>query len=353
MTRFDSHGLSVPRIELAPGYSISSIINGCWQLSAGHGGNLDSETDVFNRFSELVEAGFTTFDCADIYTGVESLLGRYIRKKNAHHAIQVHTKFVPDLSSLSSINHESVESIIDRSLSRLGLERLDLVQFHWWDYSIPAYLDVLGILDSLRQKGKIRLLGLTNFDCLRLEEIVSSGISISSLQLQYSVLDRRPEKGMTALCMKNEIGLLTYGVLAGGLLNDRWLGQAKPGGDNRSLQKYLLMVDEAGGWGRFQSLLECLRKVATVRETSISSIAVSYLAGKTGVVAVILGVGSNSRLSENLKLANLVLSDNDRAAIDEVLIEFPVPDGDVFKLERLVDGKHARNMKMNLNEEKS
>ena len=67
----------VPRVELRPGYSISRIINGCWQLTPDHGGGPNAEGEALSRFAELVEHGFTTFDCADIYEGTEEMLGKF------------------------------------------------------------------------------------------------------------------------------------------------------------------------------------------------------------------------------------------------------------------------------------
>jgi len=86
----------------------------------------------------FVEAGFTAFDCADIYTGVEELIGGFRREYPAlARQVRVHTKFVPDVDRLESTDSTAVEAIIDRSLKRLGQSRLDLVQFHWWDYAVP------------------------------------------------------------------------------------------------------------------------------------------------------------------------------------------------------------------------
>ena len=262
MRNLVGRGRPCPRVELVPGYSIATVINGCWQLSSDHGGNDLRGADLIRRFSELVGAGFTTFDCADIYTGVEELIGRFLKQHDSPDSLQVHTKFVPDLNDLGSLGRSGVESIIHRSLRRLGTERLDLVQFHWWDYGIPGYIETLGVLDSLRRSGKIRLLGLTNFDRRRVGEIVTAGIPVSSIQLQYSLLDRRPERGMAELCERHGITLLPYGVLGGGLLTDRHLGKASVGAKNRSQKKYLLMVDEAGGWSGMQQLLSALHDVA-------------------------------------------------------------------------------------------
>src|SRR5262245_41746904 len=146
----------------------------------------------------FVETGVTTFDCADIYTGVEALIGRWRRRRkgSAGADVQVHTKYVPDLDRLNTHSRADVSRGVERSLARLGVERLDLVQLHWWDYDIPGFVDVAGWLDELRRTGKIRHVGLTNFDRGRQAEIVAAGVPIVSHQVQYSVLDRRPANGL-------------------------------------------------------------------------------------------------------------------------------------------------------------
>ena len=136
--------MSIPRSELRPGYSISRLIEGGWQLAGGHG-NVD-KARALDDMARFVDAGLTTFDCADIYTGVEALIGEFIAGRRRLYGesatdIQVHTKYVPDLASLPTLTRDGVERAINRSLTRLGVERLDLVQFHWWDYDEPRYVD--------------------------------------------------------------------------------------------------------------------------------------------------------------------------------------------------------------------
>ena len=113
------------KYELPGGYRINRVINGCWQLSEGHSlsGALDMD-DVMRAFHMLVERGFTTFDCADIYTGAEDFIGRFVGELKAmggysHDCLQIHTKYVPDLDRLSTVRFEDTERIIDRSLRRL------------------------------------------------------------------------------------------------------------------------------------------------------------------------------------------------------------------------------------------
>jgi len=209
----------VESYELSPGYSISRVIRGGWQLAGGHGA-IDREHAVDDLIAAF-DAGVFTFDCADIYNGVEELYGamraRLLATRGARSAnrLRVHTKFVPDLSLLRTIERRDVETIIDRSLRRLKMERLDLVQFHWWDYAEPRWLDALRWLDDLRAKGKVRLIGGTNFDASHVRAIIEAGFPLASMQLQYSVLDRRPENGVSALCRAHGVELICYGSVAG------------------------------------------------------------------------------------------------------------------------------------------
>ncbi len=95
------------------------------------------------------DAGLTTFDCADIYTGVEALIGAFRARLSARRgakaarALKVHTKLLPDLDCLRRISKSYVEGIVDESVRRLGVEQLDLVQFHWWDYGVPGAVNAL------------------------------------------------------------------------------------------------------------------------------------------------------------------------------------------------------------------
>ena len=111
-----------------------------------------------------------------------------------------------------------------RSACRCGAwarDRLDLLQFHWWDYADNRYLDALKHLADLRDAGRIRHLALTNFDTERLAVIAEHGIRIVSNQVQYSLVDRRPDARMAAWCREHDVTLLAYGTLLGGLLSER------------------------------------------------------------------------------------------------------------------------------------
>ncbi|KAK1899038.1 putative oxidoreductase chloroplastic [Dissostichus eleginoides] len=170
---------------------------------------------------------------------------------NSTPGLQSLTKYVPRPGPM---DRKVVLKALQRSMARMHVDSLDCVQFHWWDYRDKRYLDALGHLSDLQQEGLIRELSLTNFDTQRLEEITSRGIHISSNQVQYSLIDQRPAARMEQFCVANNILLLTYGTLAGGLLSERYLGKTEPNSRaelyTASLSKYKKMID-SGGAGAF------------------------------------------------------------------------------------------------------
>ena len=327
----------------------SALIRGGWQLTPGHLVN----GQVANGLAPILDAvshGFRVFDCADIYTGVEDLLGQaraWAHDRNT--AIRVHTKFVPDRDRLKDIGYQETARIIERSLTRLRTDRLDLVQFHWWDNGVPRHLEVLDHLFRLKAAGKIAAIGLTNFDTEQLQEIVDEGFEIASIQVQYSLVDRRSEARMIPLCQAHGIKVYGYGALLGGFLSEQWLDRPEPALaelPNRSLVKYKLIIDDWGGWARFQSLLRQLRVVAHGHDASLAQVAVAATLSARQADALIVGLSASRYEAQNAELARLVpLSPDELRALRAW--DCPL-EGDVYHLERHT-ARHAGIMKYNLN----
>lgn len=347
--------MSMETVEPRPGYVISRVIRGNWQLAGGHGAL--SETAALDALQAAFDAGLTTFDCADIYTGVEALIGAFrtrllaTRGREAMQRLTVHTKLVPDLDRLIGLRKRDLEAIVDESLRRLSVERLDLVQFHWWDYEVPGAVQAMLWLDEIARSGKIRFVGATNFDVAHTRAILEAGVPLLSMQTQYSLLDTRPETGLGALARDHAMVLFSYGTVAGGFLSDRWLGRPEPQEplENRSLTKYKLIIDEVGGWALFQSILAACRGVADRHGTDIATVASRLILDRPGVAAVIVGGRSTSHAAANAVLGALRLDAADRAAIEAVLAQRTPLEGDTYALERDRTGRHGAIMKYNLN----
>ncbi len=131
-------------------------------------------------------------------------------------------------------------------------------------------------LQELREEGLVRHLGLTNVDTAHLRIVLASGLDVVSNQICFSLLDPRPLRGMTELCVEHGVRLLAYGTLAGGLLTERWLGRPAPAVDGLetwSQMKYRRFIDAAGGWDAYQALLRTADEVARAEGTSIADVA--------------------------------------------------------------------------------
>lgn len=343
--------MTVERIDIAPGLNVSRIWKGGWHLSGGHGA-IDPAAAI-DDMRAFAEAGITTFDVGDIYTGVEQMIGDFRRKHTElARRVEINDKAVPDYDALPSVTAAELEATVDRSLARLGVPRVDMLQFAWWDTNRGDYIAAARAYADMVRRGKARFLGGINFKTPEIAAMLEAGIPLVSHQIQYSIIDDRPERsGHVALCLEHGIALTCYGVVAGGFLSERWLGAPEPGEPfaNRSLRKYKLIIDDFGGWTLFQELLEALKRVADKHRTSIANVAMRAMLDKPAVAAVIIGAVNRSHLADHLELARLRLDADDRAAIAAVTAKREGPDGDVYELERDKTGRHGRIMKYNLN----
>jgi aryl-alcohol dehydrogenase-like predicted oxidoreductase len=310
--------------RLAPNLNISRVVNGMWQVAGGHG-NIDRESALADML-RYHETGFTTWDLADIYGPAEDFIGefrnRLLKLKGIKELdrIQSFTKWVPQPNR---ITQSMVKNSIESSLSRMHVSSLDLLQFHWWDYNNPYYMDALKYLSDLKNTGSIKHLALTNFDTEHLQMIIDSDIQITSNQIQFSIIDRRPEVKMISFCKEHDISLLAYGSICGGLLSERYVGRAEPSAielDTLSLRKYKGMIDTWGGWSLFQNLLLTLSDIAKKHNASIANVATNYILAKPTVAGVIIGVrlGIVDHMNENANVFSFDLDNSDRDSIDAI-----------------------------------
>jgi aryl-alcohol dehydrogenase-like predicted oxidoreductase len=330
------------KTELLPGYSISPVIKGGWQLSSGH--SLEFKIEADNAVADtvsFVEAGISTLDFGDIYIGVEEIIGRAIatlQKKHgpsARSMVQLHTKYVPNEGALADFDRRDVAAIVNRSLARLGVEQVDLVQFHWWKYEAKHYLTAMEELFALKAEGKIRHVGITNFDLAKTKEFSDAGFKPASTQVQYSILDRRVESGLGKYCLENGIAILAFGTVAGGFISERYLGVSETSEyATRSNIKYKLIIEDFGGWDLFQELLKVLEKIAKNHQTDIATISSAWSLQRPGVKGVIVGARNISHLENNLAIPNLIFTPEELAAIDQILAQSTGPTGEVYELER-------------------
>jgi len=327
---------TVPRIDLTPALRVSRVVTGLWQVADLE--RLGQDTSAEQRAAALepyVAAGFTSFDVADHYGSAELVTGAF-RRAHPDQAIEVATKWVPEPGDLT---RSQVVEAVDRARERLGVERIDLLQFHAWRFSHPSWLAALFWLAELREQGAIGAIGLTNVDTAHLRVAVESGIPIATNQVCYSLLDGRPARSMAEYCRHRDVHLLAYGTLAGGFFSERWLGQPAPSVESLptwSLMKYRRFIDAAGGWDRFQGLLHAVAEVATRLGTTIPAVACRWVLDQPAVAAIIVGarLGHREHLAATRAALALSLDDEARTALDQAigrLDRIPGDSGDEYR----------------------
>ncbi len=250
------------RIDLGGGLSISRLVCGLWQVAdlEKDGTTLDPERGA-DALDAYARAGFDSFDMADHYGSAELIAGRLLARhgKGAGRPIAF-TKWCPEPGPMTA---EVVRRGVQDRLDRLGVDRVDLLQFHWWSFDHPAWLDALHEMARLRQEGLIGAIGVTNFDAAHLAVALADGVPVLTNQVSFSLVDRRAAGDLSALCRAKGVKLLAYGTLCGGFLSDKWLGRPEPAVmPDWSRSKYKRFIDAAGGWDVFQGVLRAAADIA-------------------------------------------------------------------------------------------
>ncbi len=324
------------RYRIAPDLEISRIVTGLWQVAdMERGGTTLDPQLASDSMLEYARAGFDSFDMADHYGSAEVISGRMLARVRAGessgpHRPTVFTKWCPTPGPMTKA---VVRAGVQRSLERLGVETIDLLQFHWWSFEHPAYLDAMCELAALRDEGLVRHLGVTNFDTAHLRVLVKHGVPVATNQVCFSLLDRRAAGELGAFCVEHGVRLLAYGTLGGGLISERWLGRPEPAADaigDWSKMKYKRFVDQIGGWAALQAILAALAEVAARHDVSLSNVATRWVLDHPAVAAVIVGarLGEREHRADNLANFSFTLDDADRDRLALALAQTKMLPGD-------------------------
>ena len=325
------------RMTLGREVPIRRLITGLWQMADqerdGKPFDLDRAAEALLAYAR---SGFDTFDMADHYGSAEIVAGMVHKamREAGETPPTILTKWCPPPGPMTA---EVVRKGVETALERLQVDCVDVMQFHWWRYESPEYLDAFEHLMRLREEGLIREIGLTNFDAAHLRMLIGHGIEIASNQVCFSLLDRRAARDLSEVALANNVAILAFGTLCGGFLSNRWLGAAEPSEiPDWSRMKYKRFIDAGGGWGPFQDLLNALNAVADRHGVSVSNVASAWVLDHDAVRAPIIGarLGEAEHRQDNLNALTLSFDADDRAAIGaatEALDAIPGDCGDEYR----------------------
>lgn len=319
--------MSLPQsayIQLAPDLKICRLLNGMWQVGSNYG-PMNPKIAIAEMF-QYVDAGFCTWELADHYGPAEDFIGHFRQQWIAERGIesvgnfQALTQWVPRPGRMT---RQIVEANIDVSRSRMNTDCLDLLQFHWWEYRDLNYLDALRHLADLQAEGKIKHIGLANFDTERLQIILDAGIKIVSNQVAFSLIDRRPLVKMTHFCQRHGISLLAYSSLCGGLMSERWIGAPEPRRQqisNPTLLRAQQNINDWSGWRLFQELLLVLQSIARKHGVTLPNVALRYVLDQPQVAGVIVGskLGRSQHVASNSRTFDFSLDAEDYGKLQSI-----------------------------------
>ncbi|MFN3548249.1 MAG: aldo/keto reductase [Mesorhizobium sp.] len=315
------------RIRLAGSLDISRLVCGLWQVADIEKDTAPLELDAAaDALEAYAAAGFDTFDMADHYGSAELIAGRLLARHPVGNRPVAMTKWCPEPGPMTP---EVVRRGVRERLDRLGVERVDLLQFHWWTFEHPAWLDAMHEMVELRRQGLIGEIGVTNFDAAHLGLALADGIPLVSNQVSFSLVDRRAAGDLSELCRRTGVKLFAYGTLCGGFLSDKWLGRPEPATiPDWSRSKYKRFIDTAGGWDAFQGILSAAAEIGRKHAVSISNVATRWVLEHEAVAAAIIGarITESEHRADNLKVFDFSLDGEDRARLAEAFAATrPIP----------------------------
>ena len=287
------------------------------------GWRLDAEQSTAVVHAAL-DAGITFFDTADVYGGTKSeeFLGRALAGRRDQ--VVIATKFGGRLDDRHrGARPDYVRQAAEASLRRLGTDHIDLYQQHWPDPDVPL-AETLGALDELVRAGKVREIGCSNFSVEQLQEaerVVRAGAArFVSVQNEYSLLHRAPERDVLPECARLGLAFLPYYPLAAGLLTGKYRrGQPAPEGSRMAAGGRLGELAAPKFTDESLALVEALDDFATSRGHTLLELAISWLLARPAVASVIAGATSPAQVRANAGAAGWTLRQADLVEIDAIV----------------------------------
>jgi len=289
---------------------------GFWS-AIGKLGEDDADRLVFRALDE----GVNFFDTADVYSEGESerLLGQALGRQRKHIvlATKVRGRSGPGPNDVG-LSRGHIMASIDASLQRLGTDYIDLYQIHGFDALTP-FEETLRALDDIVRMGKARYIGCSNLAAWQLMKAL--GISdrngwskFVSLQAYYTIAGRDLEREIAPLLQDQELGLMVWSPLAGGLLSGKFSREgASPEGARRASFDFPPVNKE-----RAFDIIDVMREIATAKRVSVPRVALAWLLSKPYVTSVIVGAKNIEQLDDNLGATEVTLDESELAKLNEV-----------------------------------
>ena len=316
--------------ELGDSGLFSSAIGfGTWEMSTTTYGHIDVD-EAADAVSAAIDHGITLFDTAEVYGPYisEELLAKALGKKRKDIVLVSKVGFAYDEDGKNLGRNSKYDHVIERAegcLRRLDTDYLDLLLIHWPDHDTP-FEEPIRALEQLKQDGKIRHYGVSNFTPEMMDECEQYG-HMAANQVGYHMFDRRMESAVLPYCQDNNIGFMAYGTLGFGLLSGAFTSDTSFGdGDWRSSGlAFKLPLFQEEEFAKELKVVERLKEIAARHDKSVAQMAIAWTIGHPAVSVGLVGVRNEWELKENVAAVEWELSSEIREEIDAIFTEESVP----------------------------
>ena len=298
---------------------VSAVGAGTWAMGGDFFGAIEDKKCIDSLCASL-DHGVNLIDTAPIYGKghSEQLVGQAIKGRRDKVVLCTKVGLIfgdPKGRQGNCLQADAIEWEIEQSLRRLGTDYIDLYQMHWPDVNTPIEESMEALL-KIQKAGKIRYIGVSNFDVPLLERTLKCG-QIVSTQPQYSLLDRDIEKDVLPFCREKNLGVLSYGSLGAGILTGAYRTLTNfPASDNRS--RFYKHFQEPM-FSKVMKLLGVMDEIAAQRQVPLSQIAINWAAQKPFISSCIVGAQTRKKIEENCACFDWSLTETEMRTLDEAI----------------------------------
>jgi aryl-alcohol dehydrogenase-like predicted oxidoreductase len=308
------------------GLRVSALTLGTMTFGGKDRFSLVGDTDVAGATRQIdmcLDRGVNFIDTADVYSGgvSEEILGKAIKDRRDQVLIATKARMpMGDGPNDAGLSRHHLIAGCEASLRRMGIDHIDLFQVHEWDGQTPLE-ETLEALDTLVKSGKVRYVGASNYAGWQLMKAL--GVAdrhgyqrFVTQQIYYSLQSRDAEYELVPMAVDQGIGILVWSPLAGGLLSGKFRRADTGLEGSRALTDWA--EPPVRNEEQLLDTIEVLVEVAEAHGVSAAQVALAWLLGRPGVVSLIIGARTDEQLEDNLAAAELQLSDDERARLEEV-----------------------------------
>jgi aryl-alcohol dehydrogenase-like predicted oxidoreductase len=294
---------------------VSRITLGTWAIGGSHWGERD-DAQASAAIEAAIGEGINIIDTAPAYGSghAEELIGRAIKGRRDKIIIATKCGLEIDNGFRNNLSPVSMEKELDDSLRRLDTDYIDLYQCHWPDPNTPIDESMQAML-RFRDEGKIRHIGLCNFDGPQLLECLRHA-KIATLQPHYSLLERGIEGGVQQTCVGNGVSIIPYAPLGGGMLTGKYT--EPPTFRKDDARSFFYRFFQKRYWPGVKALLDVMRDIAAAKNAKVSHVAIAWLLARPGVVTVLAGARNPEQVKENTGGLGVTLSADEITLLDSV-----------------------------------